>query len=232
VLTGDRQGKIMVDVQPMKMAAAEALYHTQAPASFSILTIGTLDGSRPVFQITVPNLLSYLSTGSLDGQVQGIDDLQAQYVQLYGPGSYAPVIPVTYWTFRAMIGFGILAALVALWAMWAQRRGRTPTNRWLLWAGLLLPFLPLAANATGWIFTEMGRQPWIVFGEMFTRNGVSRSVSSGEVITSLTVFTLLYGALAVVEAALMLRAARRGLGPPRQPVAPHGGEDRPLEFAY
>ncbi|HEY6593482.1 MAG TPA: cytochrome ubiquinol oxidase subunit I, partial [Asanoa sp.] len=232
VLTGDRQGKIMVDVQPMKMAAAEALYHTQAPASFSILTIGTLDGSRPIFQITVPHLLSYLSTGSLDGQVQGIDDLQAQYVQLYGPGSYTPVIPVTYWTFRAMIGFGILAALVALWALWAQRRGRTPSNRWLLWAGLLLPFLPLAANATGWIFTEMGRQPWIVFGEMFTRNGVSRSVSSGEVIASLTVFTLLYGALAVVEAALMLRAARRGLGPPRRPVAPHGGEDRPLEFAY
>jgi cytochrome d ubiquinol oxidase subunit I len=231
-LTGDRQGKIMVDVQPMKMAAAEALYHTAAPASFSIFTIGTLDGSRPIFQITIPHLLSYLSTGTLDGQVQGIDDLQVQYAQLYGPGSYAPVIPVTYWTFRAMIGFGILAALVALWALWAQRRGRTPTNRWLLWAGLALPFLPLAGNATGWIFTEMGRQPWIVFGEMFTRNGVSRSVSSGEVITSLTVFTLLYGALAAVEAALMLRTARRGLGPPRQPPAPHTDEDRPLEFAY
>jgi cytochrome bd ubiquinol oxidase subunit I len=244
-LSGDQQAKIMVDVQPMKMAAAEALYETAAPASFSILTIGTLDGSKPVFEITIPYLLSYLSTGTLDGEVQGIDNLQAQYVTEFGPGSYTPIIPVTYWTFRLMIGFGALAALVALWALWAQRRGRVPTNRWLARAGLVLPLLPLAGNATGWIFTEMGRQPWIVFSEMFTRDGVSRSVSTGEVVTSFAAFTLLYGLLAVVEVRLILKYAKAGLPEPAPPASaggpsdgpvsdgpPDGDRDRPLEFAY
>jgi cytochrome bd ubiquinol oxidase subunit I len=234
-ISGDTQGKIMTEVQPMKMAAAEALYQTEAPASFSILTIGTLDGSRPVFEITIPYLLSFLATGTLDGEVQGINDLQAQYVTEFGPGSYTPIIPVTYWTFRLMIGFGALAALIALWALWAQRRGRVPTNRWLVGAGLVLPLLPLAGNAAGWIFTEMGRQPWIVFSEMLTRDGVSRSVSTGEVVTSFAAFTVLYGLLAVVEVRLLLKYARAGLpepAPPAAPGPPDQDQDRPLEFAY
>jgi cytochrome d ubiquinol oxidase subunit I len=234
-ISGDTQGKIMTEVQPMKMAAAEALYQTEAPASFSILTIGTLDGSRPVFEITIPYLLSFLATGTFDGEVQGINDLQAQYVTEFGPGSYTPIIPVTYWTFRLMIGFGALAALVALWALWAQRRGRVPTNRWLVRAGLVLPLLPLAGNAAGWIFTEMGRQPWIVFSEMLTRDGVSRSVSTGEVVTSFAAFTVLYGLLAVVEVRLLLKYARAGLpepAPPAAPGPPDQDQDRPLEFAY
>jgi cytochrome d ubiquinol oxidase subunit I len=234
-ISGDTQGKIMTEVQPMKMAAAEALYQTEAPASFSILTIGTLDGSRPVFEITIPYLLSFLATGTFDGEVQGINDLQAQYVTEFGPGSYTPIIPVTYWTFRLMIGFGALAALVALWGLWAQRRGRVPTSRWLVRAGLVLPLLPLAGNAAGWIFTEMGRQPWIVFSEMFTRDGVSRSVSTGEVVTSFAAFTVLYGLLAVVEVRLLLKYARAGLpepAPPAAPGPPDKDQDRPLEFAY
>ena len=232
-VTGDTQGKIMTEVQPMKMAAAEALYETEQPAAFSIFTIGTLDGSEAIFSVTIPGLLSFLATGSFDGEVKGINDLQAQYVAQYGPGSYKPIIPVTYWTFRLMIGFGILAALVALWALWTLRRGRTPKSRWLLRAGLVLPLMPLAANSFGWIFTEMGRQPWIVFGEMLTRNGVSPSVSTAEVVTSLAVFTLLYGLLAVVEVRLLLRFAKAGLpdaNPP--PVTVDKDQDRPLSFAY
>ena len=103
----------MTEVQPMKMAAAEALYTTEQPASFSILTIGTLDGSREVFALKIPYLLSFLGTGDVNGRVEGINDLQAQYVAEFGPGSYTPIIPVTYWRFRLMIGFGVLAALVA-----------------------------------------------------------------------------------------------------------------------
>ncbi|MBO4210867.1 cytochrome ubiquinol oxidase subunit I, partial [Micromonospora echinofusca] len=177
LITGDIQGKIMTEVQPMKMAAAEGLYTTESPAAFSVLTIGSLDGSREIYALKIPYLLSFLGTGDPNGTVAGINDLQAQYATQYGPGNYAPIIPVTYWSFRFMIGLGLAAAAIALWVLWAGRKGRTPTNRWLLRAGLILPLLPLAANSFGWIFTEMGRQPWIVFGEMLTRDGVSRTVS-------------------------------------------------------
>ncbi|MBF9129572.1 cytochrome ubiquinol oxidase subunit I [Plantactinospora sp. S1510] len=235
VITGDQQGKIMTEVQPMKMAAAEALYTTEAPASFSVLTVGSLDGSRELFAIKIPYLLSILGTGDPNGQVRGINDLQAQYVSQYGPGGYTPIIPVTYWSFRFMIGLGLAAAAIALWVLWAQRRGRTPTSRWLFRAGLVMPVLPLAANCFGWIFTEMGRQPWVVFGEMLTRDGVSRSVSLPEVLTSFTAFTLVYATLAVVEVRLLLRYARAGLPdvePAPEPDPGTDDENRPLAFAY
>ena len=233
IISGDIQGKIMTEVQPMKMAAAEGLYTTEQPAAFSVLTVGSLDGTREVFALKIPYLLSFLGTGDPNGEVRGIDDLQAQYATQYGPGSYTPIIPVSYWSFRLMIGFGLAAAAIALLVLWAQRRGRIPTSRWLLRAGLAMPVLPLAANCFGWIFTELGRQPWIVFGEMLTRDGVSRSVSLAEVLTSFTAFTLVYATLAVVEVRLLIRYARAGL--PDLDPAPESDtddENRPLAFAY
>ncbi|MGN9778927.1 cytochrome ubiquinol oxidase subunit I [Micromonospora sp. H33] len=234
VITGDIQGKIMTQVQPMKMAAAEGLYTTESPASFSVLTVGSLDGTRELFALKIPYLLSYLGTGDPNGTVQGINDLQAQYTAQYGAGSYTPIIPITYWSFRFMIAFGLAAAAIALLVLWTHRKGRTPTSRWLLRAGLVMPLLPLVANSFGWIFTEMGRQPWIVFGEMLTRDGVSRSVSLAEVLTSFTAFTLLYATLAVVEFKLLVRYARAGV--PDLTPAPEPDDtddaDRPLAFAY
>ena len=100
----------MVQQQPMKMAAAEALYETAQPAPFSVLTIGTLDGSEPIFTIEIPGALSFLATGTFDGKVEGINNLEAQYQQQYadtGIQSFTPYIPVTYWGFRFMIGFEI-----------------------------------------------------------------------------------------------------------------------------
>ncbi|HWD83441.1 MAG TPA: cytochrome ubiquinol oxidase subunit I, partial [Kribbella sp.] len=176
LITGDIQGKIMTETQPMKMAAAEALYETSQPASFSLLTIGSLDGQREVWSLTVPHGLSFLATGTWNGKVQGINDLQQAYEQRFGPGSYKPNIPVTYWTFRLMILFGALAALVALIALWYIRRPERKPSKWLVRSAIALPLLPLAANSFGWIFTEMGRQPWIVFGLMQTRDGVSPTV--------------------------------------------------------
>jgi cytochrome d ubiquinol oxidase subunit I len=235
VITGDLQSKIMMRVQPMKMAAAEGLYETEQGAAFSVLTVGSLDGSRELFALKIPNLLSFLATNDFNAEVKGINELQALYSAQYGAGSYTPIIPVTYWSFRFMIAFGLAAAAIAALVLWTTRRGRTPaTNRWLLRAGLILPALPLAANTFGWIFTEMGRQPWIVFGEMLTRDGVSRTVSLTEVLTSFTAFTLVYAALAIVEIRLLLRYARKGLPETTPPVEPDNtdDEDRPLAFAY
>ena len=235
--SGDQDAKIMVQQQPMKMAAAEALYETATPAPFSILTVGSLDGSKPLFTIEVPGALSFLATGSFDGTVQGINNLEQQYQEQFGPefglDSYTPYIPVTYWGFRLMIGFGMLGALFAVLGLWASRKGRIPTSRWLLGMAILAPFMPLLANSFGWIFTEMGRQPWLVFGLFPTASGVSPGVSAGLVLTSLITFTVLYGALAVVEVGLMLRAIKQG--PPesvRDPFADHDDPDRELTVTY
>ena len=246
IVSGDFQGKIMTEVQPMKMAAAEALYDSVPQgqgAPFSVLTIGSLDGTHANAIIEIPGLLSFLATGSFDGAVRGINDLQKQYQQEFGASgnplvaapndNYVPNIPTTYWSFRLMIGLGGLCGLIALLVLWTTRRGRAPTSRWITYAAVAAPLLPVFANSFGWIFTEVGRQPWIVFGLMTTQNGVSPSVSTGEVITSMVVYTLLYGALAVVEVKLFLHYVRKGAEPFEQPQDPADrDEDAPLVFAY
>ena len=232
--SGDSQARIMVEQQPMKMAAAEALYETSAPAPFSIFTIGTLDGSQPIYSLDIPHGLSLLATHTLNGEVQGINNLQEQYSQQFGPGDYKPNIPVSYWGFRFMIGFGMLAGLWAVFALWVTRKGRTPKSKWFARLALIVPFLPLIANSFGWIFTEMGRQPWVVFGLMQTKSGVSPTTNSGLVATSLITFTLLYGILAVVEFDLIRRAVR--IGPPEEVPDPFLEDektgDRPLSITY
>jgi cytochrome d ubiquinol oxidase subunit I len=210
LVSGDQMARLMTQQQPMKMAAAEALYESQQPASFSLFTIGSLDGTEEVFSIRVPYVLSWLATGDPNGAVEGINDLQAASEAQYGPGDYRPSIPVAYWTFRLMIGFGALAALVAAWMLWGLRSGRLP-GRWLLRAAVVLPLMPLVANSVGWVFTEMARQPWIVFGLMPTAAGVSPGTGVAEVLITMITFTLVYGVLAVVEVRLLLGRIGRGL---------------------
>ncbi len=244
-VSGDIQGKIMTDVQPMKMAAAEALYTSaDSHAPFSLLTIGSLDGSEEKFAITVPSLLSFLATGHTDGAVKGINELKAEYQAKYGGSDlavsratdYAPNIPLAYWSFRLMIGLGVLVSAIAAFVLWVTRRGRSASgrfSRWWFWAVVATPLLPIVANSFGWIFTETGRQPWIVFGVMTTASGVSPGVSAAEVLTSMIVFTLLYGALAVVEVGLTLRYVREGAVPVEPPPDPSDrDEDAPFVFAY
>ncbi|MDN4161631.1 cytochrome ubiquinol oxidase subunit I [Nocardioides abyssi] len=242
---GDVQGKVMTEVQPMKMAAAEALYETEQPASFSLLTIGTPDGEQEKLAITVPRLLSFLATGTTDGEVKGIRELRETYRETYGQdpgatyysaGDYTPNIPTTYWTFRFMMGLGFLAMGVATWLLWATRRGRAPAGRLLYVAVVLLPFMPLFANSMGWIFTEIGRQPWAVFGLMTTAASVSPGVSATEMLISLVTLTLVYGVLAVVEIRLLLTYIRKGADPVTEADLPSvrtdDDADKPLAFAY
>src|SRR5450759_34281 len=242
VVSGDLQGKIMTEVQPMKMAAAEALYNSEASnAPFSLLTVGSLDGSREKFAVKVPGLLSFLATGSIDGPVKGINEIKAAYQKQYGADatsrvfsqSYTATIPLTYWSFRIMIGLGVVGALIAIAVLWSTRRDRIPRHRLWFWAIVAAPLLPLFANAFGWIFTEAGRQPWIVFGVMSTSSGVSPNVSAGEVWTSLITLTLLYAVLAVIETRLLLRFIAAGAPEFEEPVDPADrDENAPLVFAY
>jgi len=209
-VTGDINARIMTEQQPMKMAAAEALYSTTDSAPFSLLTVGSLDGSRSVFQIGLPSLLSFMSTGDFNGVVEGVNDLQAKYEIQYGPGNYTPNIPLAYWSFRLMIGFGAIGLLFALIALRQMRKGGLPSGRWFKPAMISLPFLPLLANSFGWIFTETARQPWAVFGLIRTSDGVSQVVSAGAVLFTMIVFTILYGALAVIEFGLIRRVIHLG----------------------
>jgi cytochrome d ubiquinol oxidase subunit I len=210
LISGDGLGLAMVQTQPMKMAAAEALYNTSKNASFSLFTLGTPDGHTELFSIRIPNLLSFLSTHTLDGQVEGLNDLQAQYVTAYGPGDYMPIIWLTYWAFRWMIGLGALAMLVAVIGLWLTRKGNVNLKKWQWNTAIWMVPLPLLAISVGWMFTEMGRQPWIVFGLMKTADGVSPGVAASDVLISLIVFTLLYGALAVVEFKILMKAVKAG----------------------
>jgi len=212
ILSGDGLGLAMVQTQPMKMAAAEALYKTSTgyDASFSLFSLGTPDGSSEIFSVRIPYLLSFLSTHTMNGTVEGLNDLQAQYVHLYGPGNYMPIIWITYWAFRWMIGLGALAMLVAFVGLIVTRKNRIQLPKWVWNTAIWASPLTLLAISVGWTFTEMGRQPWIVFGLMKTADGVSPGVTGLDVLISLIVFTLIYGVLAVVEFGILTRAVAAG----------------------
>ncbi len=223
VLSGDQLGLAMYAAQPMKMAAAEATFNTVcgADASFSLFTLGTPDGSSELFSIRVPYLLSLLSTHTIDACVHGVNDLNAEYATTYadlGIENFAPVLWITYWAFRWMIGLGMAHALVALAGLWVTRKNaKRPVAPWM-WKIAIWSFpLALFANIVGWVFTEMGRQPWLVFGLMSTRDGVSPGTSGLEVLISLIAFTAIYAILAVVEIRLIVRAAQKGPDTEEQP---------------
>ena len=257
-LTGDWQAKLMFQQQPMKMASAEALCETEQPAGLSVFAYG--DVARPdcenVKSIPIPALLSFLANGDFDSEVKGVSDLIPAYQAKYGndypddprlgelagkPIDYVPNLPVTYWGFRLMIGFGALAALAAAVALWLTRRGRVPRSRWFTRLALFEIATPFLANSFGWIFTEMGRQPFVVVPNptgvdgvsMYTAMGVS-GLSTAEVWTSLISLTLVYGALAVVELFLIRRYVRAGIAgvmPPERPAETDEERDV-LAFAY
>jgi cytochrome bd ubiquinol oxidase subunit I len=231
-VTGDIQARLMDSQQPMKMAAAEALYSTSSAASFSLLSVGSLNGNQEVWSVRVPDLLSLIATLDPHGTVQGINNVQRAYAKKYGPGDYKPYIPVTYWSFRLMIGFGTLAVLFALLGLWLTRGGRVPRRRWFYRASIAAVATPYLASTMGWIFTEMGRQPWTVFGVLLTRSSVSPGVSAWTVLTSMVVLTLLYGGLGVIAGWLMIRTVKAG-PPPAQPDTPETGTGEPVPaFTY
>lgn len=218
-LIGHTQAQSLRDAQPMKLAAAEALWETEEPAALSLLTIGTLSGREEIFSIRLPAALSFLTCDNLTCEVQGIHNLQAEYEQTYGPGDYIPPIALTYWSFRGMLTAGVAMVLLALLGLYLVLRRKVEGSRWFLY---LLPWamvLPYLANSCGWLMAEVGRQPWIVFGVMRTEAGVSVVVSAGAVLLSLVLFTLLYGALIVADVYLLAKYARKEPSPAEEPPA-------------
>ncbi len=210
VFSGDNQAKLAAEYEPMKLAGAEALWDTEDAAEFSMFAVGDTESRENVVDLGIPYVLSFLATGEFGGTVDGINDMQAQYEAAYGPGDYTPNILVLYWSFRLMIGLGLAGVAVAAGGLWLTRGRRLPTSRWFYHVTMLALPAALAANILGWVLTEMGRQPWTVHGVLLTAESVSPGVSLGEVALTLTLFTTVYGALAVVEGWLLWRYIKAG----------------------
>ncbi len=211
ILNGHGQAQEMVRSQPMKMAAAEALFETEDPASLSLITITDFDEKNEVFSIRIPSLLSFLAYNSFTGEVKGINDLQNEFQQKYGADDYVPPIIVTYLSFRAMVGAGFLMAALAIFAVFVAYKKSFRPKSWMwkvfIWA-IALPYL---ANTTGWLMTELGRAPWVVYGLMKIRDAVSPTVGAGSMLISLIGFTVTYAVLMVADIYLLKKFAKAGI---------------------
>ncbi|MFE2041746.1 cytochrome ubiquinol oxidase subunit I [Streptomyces sp. NPDC059477] len=263
-ISGDTLGKIMYEQQPMKMASAEALWDGEAPAPFSVFAYGDVEKGHNTVALEIPGLLSFLAHNDFSSFVPGINDVNKAEQEKYGPGDYRPNIPVAYWGFRWMIGFGMTSLAIGLLGLWLTRRKfllprvhRTGEDevphlvlfhkplgarlsKWYWRLAVWTLAFPLIANSWGWIFTEMGRQPWVVYGLFQTRDAVSPGVSQGEVLTSMIVFTSLYAILAVIEVKLLVKYVKAGppelteadLNPPTKIGGDSRDADKPMAFSY
>jgi cytochrome bd ubiquinol oxidase subunit I len=209
LVVGNRFGEAVTSAQSMKIAASEAQWETCQPCGFSAFQIGgfTKDDPTPAFSITIPRLLSYMATGSFKGEVQGLNQLQAEEQSEFGPGNYMPDVRVTYWSMRAMAYMGVLMFLVAAVGAWLYRKQKLERARWFQRTAIVAIAFPYIAATAGWILTEMGRQPWIVQDLLKTADANSPSVSTTWLGISLAFFITLYLALLVVDVWLMRRYA-------------------------
>ena len=209
LLVGSEFGVALTGPQPMKIAAAEALWESEQPASFSLFQIGGFSAEDPVpsFSLEIPYLLSFLATNSFTAEVEGMNPVQDAARTKYGPGNYIPDVKLAYWAMRGMAYIGSLSAAIALLGGFLYWRGTLEKSRWFLKvavAGISLPFI---TALIGWVFTETARQPWVAYGVLKTADGLSQSVGAGEIIASLTAFMLLYIAIGITAFVLLRRYA-------------------------
>ena len=214
LFVGSELGVVEETYQPMKIAAAEAQWNTcPSHCPFSAFQIGGgKNDETPTQIINIPSLLSILATNSVNGEVLGLNQLNAQYQKEYGPGDYVPNVFIQYWSMRVMAYLATLVFLFALWGGWLIYRRRLDGAKWFL---RIAPWAVISAflmNTAGWMLTENGRQPWIVQGLMKTANGVSSSVSATDIWISILVFAAVFVVLGVADTWLMLRYGRRPFG--------------------
>ena len=209
--TGHKHAQHTVEHQPMKMAAMEGLWESEQPASFSLFAIIDQENQTARRELKLPYMLTVLAYNNLTSEVKGMNELQAEYEETYGPGDYLPPVNIVYWSFRLMVGLGMLFIFFSIAGLVLWWRNKLEESTAYLKMATVVMFLPLLANSFGWIVTEMGRQPWVVYGLMLTKDGVSPNVSSGSMMFTTIAFTILYGILAAVAVYLVHRFARPGV---------------------
>jgi cytochrome d ubiquinol oxidase subunit I len=172
-IIGHFQGQFLVQHQPLKMAAAEALWETEEPAGFALVAGIDEQGESNSFELKIPAMLSFLSFNNFTGKVQGINELQAEAVQQFGPGDYVPPVALIFWAFRLMVGAGSLMVLLALLAVIWSRGGQLEKKTIFLKILMFAPALPFLASTMGWVMAETGRWPWIVYRLQMVENAIS-----------------------------------------------------------
>ena len=181
--TGSKNGEAVVKYQPTTLAAMEGQFETQAGAPLAIIGMPDSQHSKLLDPIYVPGLLSYLAYGSPNAPVKGLDSISR---------NLWPPIEVTYYAYHIMIGLGVVFILLTAVGVFLLWRKKLEYNKWFLWLLMLSVPLPYIANEAGWVVTEVGRQPWVIYNLMLTSHANSVNVSTGEVIFTLIGFMALY----------------------------------------
>jgi cytochrome d ubiquinol oxidase subunit I len=203
--TGDGQGKMIAQHQQPTLAAMEGLFHTQAGAPIAILGQPDVSNQRLDNPFTIPRALSFLTYQNWSATVKGLDQF---------PSSEWPDnIALLYFSYHIMVGLGTIFIAILLLAAWELFRGTLYTSRLTLWALMLALPLPFIANTAGWITAEVGRQPWVIYGIMRTRTGMSPMVAAGNVWFTLLGFLGMYSILAILFLFLVYREIEHGPGP-------------------
>lgn len=199
--TGDMNSRNVTRYQPVKLAAMEGLLTTQPNAPLAIIGMpDTADGTL-IDPVYVPGLLSFLAYGNSRATVSGLDAY---------PKETWPPVELTYYAYHIMVGLGTLfiaQMLVGLFLLW---RRKLESSRWFLWTLMLAIPFPYIANEAGWTATEVGRQPWLVYGLLKTAAGTSPTVVAGETIFTTLGFAGIYALLALLFAFLVGRIIAQG----------------------
>lgn len=211
-LWGHQQAQYLIHTQPMKMAASEALWGKSGdPAPWTVFATIDPEKQENGYEFQIPYMLSFLSYSKFNGEVKGMLELQAEYEQTYGPGDYIPPVRTTFWSFRIMVAAGSVMILLGLYGVYLMARKKMDQPNTWYWRVMLWSIsLPFIGNTAGWIMTEIGRQPWTVFGLMRTEDSISPSVSAGQILFSVIAFSTIYLILAIVMVFLFVRVIKKG----------------------
>ena len=214
-IIGDFHGLNTLKHQPAKLAAIEGHWENQPGAALPLLLFGWPDMEREEtrYALAIPRLGSLVLTHSWDGQIQGLKE----FARADRPNS-----TVVFWTFRVMVGLGLLMMTLGFWSAWLRWRGRLWQSRPFLRFALLMGPAGVLAILAGWYTTEIGRQPWVVYGLLRTADAVSAH-GSNELSLTLAMFVLVYGAVFGSGTAYVLRLLRQGPAPHAQSGPPSGG---------
>jgi len=201
IVLGDAHGLNTLEHQPVKVAAMEGLWQTQphAPAVLFALPDATNETNR--FEIAIPGLASLYLTHDVDGVVKGMKDF---------PRDDRPPVGIVFWAFRIMVGMGVLMLAVVAWGAWLRLRGLLFVSRPFLAVCNAMAPVGFIAVIAGWTVTEVGRQPWVVYGLMRTRDAVSPSLTGLDVVLSLALYVLVYAVIFSAGLYYLVRVARAG----------------------
>jgi cytochrome d ubiquinol oxidase subunit I len=200
--TGDRQGKMVTDLQPVTLAAMEGLFQGQSGAPLLILGQPNDQQGKIDNPLKVPKMLSLLSYRRWNANVRGLDAFPKQD----WPGN----IPLLYYSYHIMVGLGTIFVAVMLVALFLLWRDKLFDSKWMLWILMLAAPFPYIANTAGWMTAELGRQPWLIYGLMRTENGYSRAVSAGNGMFTLLGFMGIYTVLSILFLFLIKREIEHG----------------------